>query len=78
MLRIVVAQTWQAYTQGVRLLGMTWRRVLTTSKGLVSMADVQPAQSAEAVCTPRISEALCGTSAGLAPRHPSTCRQLCS
>ena len=39
------------------------------------MAEVQPAHSAEAVCTPRISELLCGSSAALAPRHLSTCGQ---
>ena len=56
-------------------ISCTCKRVFTTSRGFVRVAEVHPAQSADAVCTPNISELLCGSSAGLAPRHLSTCRQ---
>ena len=52
---------------------LTCRRVFTTSRGLVSVADVHPAHSAEAVCTARTSAPRCGRSAALAPRHLSAC-----
>ena len=54
---------------------LTCKRVFTTSRGFVRVAEVHPAHSAEAVCTPRTSALLCGSSAVLAPRHLSTCGQ---
>ena len=69
---LILADAWQG-SLARRGAALTCRRVLMTSRGLVSVADVHPAHSAEAVCTARTSEARWGRSAALAPRHLSAC-----